>query len=222
MIIGGFQKFTLSDFPGRVASIIFLQGCNFRCPFCHNGELIQMKPFGEGVMPVEDVLGFLRFRTSLLDGVVITGGEPTIHRGLAGLLRKIKGMGFEVKLDTNGSRPDVIRKLVEEGLVDYIAMDVKAPPAKYAELAGKRVETDAIMESIEIIADSGLEHLFRTTEVTPLLGPSDIMAIKAIIPSGSSHMLQPFKAENALSPQLRAAGTAAVQDFSYISHPHRR
>ena len=134
MIISGLQKMTLLDYPGKVACTVFLQGCNFRCPFCHNSDLLG----NEGPEPIseETLFAFLKKRVGLLDAVCITGGEPTLQKDLPQLLRKIKELGYLVKLDTNGNRPDVLKAVVEAGLVDYVAMDVKNCPARYGQTAG--------------------------------------------------------------------------------------
>ena len=133
-MISGLQKMTLLDFPGKVACTVFLQGCNYRCPFCHNSDLLPGK--GEELMTPEELLAFLRKRRGLLDGVCVSGGEPTLCPGLEDLLTSIKALGFAVKLDTNGSRPQILKDLVEKGLVDYVAMDVKNSPQRYAETVG--------------------------------------------------------------------------------------
>jgi len=202
MKIGGLQPLTLSDFPGRVAAIVFTQGCNFRCPFCHNDTLLDERPPQRRLMPVRDVFDFLQGRVDRLDGVVISGGEPTIQPGLSTFLRRVKRLGFATKLDTNGSRPDVLQNLLDECLLDYIAMDVKAPWDAYERLAGIGVPIARIKQSMTIIANSGIEHEFRTTEVRGLLSPADLQAIRQQIPSGSPHRLQVFERRHALDPRL--------------------
>ena len=134
MTIAGLQKMTLLDYPGKVACTVFLQGCNYRCPFCHNSGLLDGR--GDDCIPEEELLGFLKKRVGLLEGVCITGGEPTLQKDLPQLLEAIKALGFAVKLDTNGSRPAVLRDLVSRGLVDYVAMDIKNCPERYAETTG--------------------------------------------------------------------------------------
>lgn len=204
MKLGGFQPFTLSDFPGRIAAIVFTQGCNFRCPFCHNGALINADASANA--PTEDeVLAFLAGRRGKLEGVVVSGGEPTIQPDLPDFLRQVRALGYQIKLDTNGSRPEVIAALLEEGLVDYIAMDLKAPLESYHRLSGVSVPKRLLEESIAVISWSGLDHEFRTTVVEPLLSSADIQAIQGIVPSGSRHRLQPFRPEHALDPSLRQA-----------------
>jgi pyruvate formate lyase activating enzyme len=201
MKISGLQPVTASDFPGRLAAIVFTQGCNFLCPFCHNGSLLPMD--ADSLIGENTVFSFLQKRQKLLDGVVISGGEPCLQDGLAGFCRQIKEMGFAVKLDTNGSRPLVIKELLDENLVDFIAMDIKAPLSRLPELTGTASHGPQISQSISLIADSGLDHLFRTTDVKPLLSSEDHRGIKELVPPGSRHVVQPFVAKNALAPSLR-------------------
>ncbi len=182
MKISGLQKLTLLDFPGRVACTVFLGGCNFRCPFCHNSELLGAD--AEEFMKQEELLVFLKSRVGILDGVCITGGEPTLQKDLPELLRAIKEMGYLIKLDTNGYRPEVLKALVAEGLVDYVAMDIKNSPERYAITCG--IESDGfdlsrIEESMRFLMDRGadaesgadengmsFDYEFRTTVVHPL------------------------------------------------------
>ncbi len=193
MDIGGLQKFTLSDFPGRAAAIIFTQGCNFNCSWCHNRQLIPKCCPGTPRFEAGDVLGFLESRRGRLDGLVITGGEPTIQDGLVPFIRKARKLGFEIKLDSNGSRPGILSMLVEEGLIDYLAIDIKAPEDKYGLLTGKSVPAARIMESVSIASASGIEHEFRTTYVPHLLSCSDMDRIAAMVPSGSRHTVQNYR-----------------------------
>ncbi|MCK4237179.1 MAG: anaerobic ribonucleoside-triphosphate reductase activating protein, partial [Candidatus Krumholzibacteria bacterium] len=181
---------------------VFTQGCNFRCPFCHNGALIPKNPASGRLIPEEEVLQFLSGRLSKLDGVVVSGGEPTLQPDLASFLGKLKAMGFKIKLDTNGSRPDVLHTLLQSGLVDFVAMDIKAPPAIYDLLTGVRTHVEKLKESISLISQSGIRHEFRTTAVKPLLSEKDILAVKAIVPQGSPHRINPFRRENAFDPKL--------------------
>ena len=201
MKIGGFQGLTLMDYPGHTAAIVFTQGCNFRCPFCHNGSLIPAN--GGGLLDQDSILARLERRRGLLDGVVVSGGEPTIQEDLSGFLERLKVMGFLVKLDTNGSRPDVLRRVLGRGLVDYVAMDVKAPLDKYPRLAGIDCDRPRIEESIGLIASSGIDHQFRTTWVEALLTSGDIERIRASVPEGSDYRVQVFVMENALDSRLR-------------------
>jgi len=185
---------TFCDYPGKVAAIIFTQGCNFRCPWCHNTHLIGSGGEGGGI----DVASFLpevasRCRAGLLDGLVVTGGEPTVQPGLPGFLRECKAAGIPVKLDTNGSRPEILRALFGEQLLAFVAMDIKAPPAKYELLCGCPVDTAAILESISLIVSSGLPHQFRTTLVPGLLTDSDLAAIRALLPPGETLATQEYR-----------------------------
>ena len=166
-MIAGLQKMTLLDFPGKVACTLFLQGCNFRCPFCHNSELLPHE--GQPLMDTEAFLAFLSKRQGLLDGVCVTGGEPTLCPELPELLRGIKDLGFAVKLDTNGSRPDVLKALVDAGLVDYVAMDVKNSPARYAETVGlPRYDLGKVEESLRFLIQGKVDYELRTTVVSQL------------------------------------------------------
>ena len=166
-MIAGLQKMTLLDYPGKVACTVFLQGCNYRCPFCHNSELLCHD--GEAFMTEEAFLAFLNKRIGLLDGVCVSGGEPTLYPGLEELLRRIKTLGFSVKLDTNGSRPDVLKTLVEKGLVDHVAMDVKNGPRQYAETTGiPGVALERIEESLRFLLSDAVSYELRTTVVEPL------------------------------------------------------
>lgn len=192
---------TASDFPGRLAAIVFTQGCNFHCPFCHNGSLLPMD--ADSLIGEDTVLGYLQKRKKLLDGVVISGGEPCLQDDLAGFCRQVREMGYAVKLDTNGSRPAVIEGLLAENLVDFIAMDIKAPMSRLPALTGTSSYGPQIRRSISLIAASGVDHLFRTTDVKPLLSSDDHRGIKELVPPGSLHIVQPFVAKNALALSLR-------------------
>ncbi len=191
MRIGGFQKISLIDYPGKISAVIFTQGCNFRCPFCHNVELVLPSCFSD-VLSEDEVLDFLTHRVNKLQGVVITGGEPTIQPDVIAFIEKIKALGYAVKLDTNGSRPAVLHDLLQRHLIDYVAMDIKAPLDRYDEGAGVRVRKDLIEESIRLIRQSGLPHLFRTTFLKPLLIQEDIPGILAMIDGPDHFQLQPF------------------------------
>ena len=201
MRIGGLQPFSLSDYPGKVAAIVFTQGCNFRCPFCHNGSLLPMQ--AETEIPEEQVWDLLGRRQGKLDGVVISGGEPTLQRDLVDFMQQVKSLGFLVKLDTNGSRPDVVRFILDEGLADYIAMDIKAPWERYRDLCGVQTDVNAVRRTAEMIAGNGLDHGFRTTVVPQLLSEQDIDTIRATIPSDSPYTTQKFIPQNAFDPALR-------------------
>ena len=174
MIISGLQKMTLLDYPGKVACTVFLQGCNYRCPFCHNSDLLPGG--GEVFMEMAEFLDFLKKRTGLLDAVCVSGGEPTLQKGLPELLNGIKALGFSVKLDTNGSRPEVLKALVRDGLVDYVAMDVKNSPGRYGETIGvSRLDLANTEESLRFLIEGNIAYELRTTVVAELHSEQSIM-----------------------------------------------
>ena len=176
MNIAGLQKMTLLDFPGKVACTVFLQGCNFRCPFCHNSDLLPGQ--GEPLMDDTELLAFLRKRKGLLDGVCITGGEPTLQPQLPSLMRRIKELGYAVKLDTNGARPQVLRELVEAGLVDYVAMDIKNSREEYPKTAGmNEALLTQVEESIRYLTSGAVPYEFRTTVVRELHSARSVEAM---------------------------------------------
>ena len=168
MILNGLQKLTLLDFPGKVACTLFFSGCNFRCPFCHNASLV-LAPKQAEQIPEETVLAFLKKRRGVLDGVCVTGGEPLLQPELATLIEKIRSLGYAVKLDTNGYFPQRLRELVEAGLLDYVAMDIKNCPEKYPQTVGvSAIDLSPILESVAYLRSCGIPHEFRTTVVRGL------------------------------------------------------
>jgi pyruvate formate lyase activating enzyme len=183
MLIGGLLKFSLIDYPGKVAAVVFTQGCNYRCPFCHNPELVLPELFESSLAP-QDVFSFLEKRRGQLQGVVVTGGEPTLHAGLGSFLERVKSMGFLIKLDTNGSSPEVLRGLLERGLLDFVAMDVKSSPQYYCKAIGVMSDIARPLASIELLKRSGVEHQFRTTALKPILGVEDAREIVQMLGSG--------------------------------------
>lgn len=208
MILGGLQKMTLIDYPAKVAATVFTIGCNFLCSFCHNPELIDPKLMKEQPLISEgDFFEFLKSRQGILDGVCVTGGEPTLHKDLADFLSKIKSLGFAVKLDTNGSHPEMLEKLIGEKLVDYIAMDIKGPFARYEEIVGV-IDLEKIKKSIEIIKNFP-EYEFRTTVVPKFHTEEDIIQIaKELSPLGTGkpakkYFLQQFQLSKTLDPELK-------------------
>ena len=179
MKIGGLIKFTLIDFPGRPAAVIFTQGCNFRCRYCHNPELVYPHLFTDPA-PTEEIMSFLQRRQGSLDGVVISGGEPTLHDDLPAFIAQIKELGYAVKLDTNGTRPEMLQELIDKKLVDYIAMDLKAPLDKYVLITGIETNPEIILKSMDIIRQSGLEYEFRTTYDKEVLTDADIEQLQEL------------------------------------------
>lgn len=188
----GLQKMTLLDFPGEVACTVFSCGCNFRCPFCHNPELVTGCDRAAGLMDEEAILGFLRTRTGLLDGVCLTGGEPLLHPGLPDLIVRIRELGYKVKLDTNGSFPDRLQQLLEGKLVDYVAMDIKNAPAKYDRTAGMPHALELAGQSVEILKSHSTAYEFRTTVTGNLHEVEDFAAIGRWIAGTERYFLQAF------------------------------
>lgn len=177
MLIAGLNKTTLLDYPGRVAATVFTGGCNFRCPFCHNGDLV-IKPSSLEMISEEEVLSFLNKRKNVLKGVCITGGEPTLQADLPDFISRIKNIGYEVKLDTNGYRPDVLRDLLDKKLIDYVAMDIKNCREKYAVTTGcTDFDIGKIERSMEILKTSGIAYEYRTTVVDGLHKAEDVRKI---------------------------------------------
>jgi pyruvate formate lyase activating enzyme len=191
MKIGGLQKVSLIDYPGLICATIFLQGCNFKCSYCHNPELVDTRLF-QPCIKENEVLDFLNTRKGKLDAVTITGGEPTIQDDLAPLIKQIKKMKFAVKLDTNGSQPQIIKNLLAEKLLDFIAMDIKAPLEKYKSVVKVPVNSDSIKKSIRLILKSNIPYEFRTTIVESQLGENDILQIGKLISGAKSYALQKF------------------------------
>jgi len=188
--IGGYQKTTLLDYPGKLAATIFLGSCQFRCPFCHNSELFSP----EELYDEDEILAMLRKRRGILDGVAITGGEPTLSPELPDFMRKLKDMGFLVKLDSNGYKPDTLRSIVEAGLADYVAMDIKSAPSHYGEVAGlPELDISRIRESVSFLMGSGIDYEFRTTVVPELHGEDDFEEIADWLSGPSKYYLQAFK-----------------------------
>lgn len=189
MIIGGFEPLSLCDFPGTPAAVIFTQGCNWRCRYCHNWSLLPQS--GPNQLNMEDVLRLLIDRRTLLDGVVISGGEPTLQSDLIDFVYTLKDMGFRVKLDTNGSRPSTLETLVSRNLLDYVAMDIKAPWKKYGEIAGvEDVDIKSVQKSVTILSRGSVYHHFRTTYDRDRLSEKDIENIRRLLPTKSTHIIQ--------------------------------
>jgi pyruvate formate lyase activating enzyme len=192
MIIKGFQPTSLLDYPGNIASIIFTAGCNFRCPYCYNKQLVMNSPELEE-LDEERILEMLAKRKKLIDGVVITGGEPTLHKDLPQLLEKIKKLGLKIKLDTNGANPEMIQELINKKLIDFIAMDIKSPLEKYEQITRIKTDTAKIKKSVEIIMKSGTEYEFRTTAQPDLLTKEDFQKIGQWLKGAKKYCIQQFK-----------------------------
>lgn len=200
--IAGFNRTSLLDWDGCVTAVLYLPGCNLRCPFCHNRELV-LEPEVYEEIPFEFVEGFVLENKEFLDGVVVTGGEPTIHKDLPELVRKLRSLGVKVKLDTNGTNPDMLEDLLDAGLLDFVAMDLKAPlDSRYEDLAGTGVDVEKVKRSIKVIMQSGVDYEFRTTMVPILLKPEDYEAMASFIGTARKYVLQHFVPRNTLDPNL--------------------
>jgi pyruvate formate lyase activating enzyme len=215
MRIGGLQKVTLIDYPGNIGATVFTQGCNFRCPYCHNPELVDPGQYGP-LIPEEEVLSFLDKRRGKLDAVTVTGGEPTIQKDLDRFLETLKGMGYLVKIDTNGSNPDVLELLIDRSLVDYLAMDIKGPLKKYEVIASVKVDISRIRRSIELITSSGIDHEFRTTVVRSQLAPQDLRSVAKLIAKARLYVLQPFVPTKTLDGSFLSAISYSPLELSTI------
>ena len=189
--IKGLEKFAPKDFPGFISSTVFLGGCNFRCPYCHNRDLV-LNPEKLPTFPLDSFLGYLDSRKGWLEGICVTGGEPLLHDDLEDFLDLLKERGLLVKIDTNGSFPSKLERLIQKGLVDQIAMDVKAPLERYQEVTGSKVEGEAILRSIGIIKNSGLKYVFRSTVVPGLVGADDIEKISRVLNGADTFQIQQF------------------------------
>lgn len=202
--IKGFIETSLVDWDGKVVSVIFLPGCNFRCPYCQNIDLID-HPEKFKTVPEEKVFGYLESHKDFIDGVCITGGEPTLHKngGLTEFIKKIKQDGFLVKLDTNGSDPNYLKELVRDNLIDFVAMDIKAPLEGYNKAANVKVDTEAVKESIQFILSGNIDHEFRTTVVPTITGLAEIEGISKLIAGAKKYALQQFEPENCKDIELR-------------------
>jgi pyruvate formate lyase activating enzyme len=218
MTFSGFEKTDLVNYTGFVAATVFTCGCNFRCPYCHNPEFViqgsDQTYFGE-TYAEDEVLSYLQKRRSLLDALVVSGGEPTLHTDIAPFIRKVRELGLKVKLDTNGSRPDVLQLLLSEGLLDYVAMDVKAPFGKYQSLGFK--DTDKIKASISILECSSVEHEFRTTCPKLLLSLEDFAEMAHLVGSKTRWYLQTFNPRKTLDPAYGEVGSYSKEELQAIA-----
>ena len=192
MRIGGLQKLTLLDYPGKVACTVFLSGCNLRCPYCHNPGLVLPEQSEGSEIPEAEVLSFLERRKGKLDGVCITGGEPTLQPELPEFLEKLRRLGYAVKLDTNGTNPDMLEALAQEGLLDYAAMDIKNSPDRYAEICGGVDLLGPVKRSAALLMAGAVDYEFRTTVCAPLHTPEEMAGIGRWLKGAKRYFLQPF------------------------------
>lgn len=201
MVIGGIQKISLIDYPGHVAAVIFTQGCNFRCGYCHDAELVLPEQYGSTI-DMAEILKFLESRQGKLDAVVVCGGEPTFHQELPEFMHKIKQMGFLVKLDSNGTNSAMIEEIINKHDVDFVAMDIKGPLWKYPTITSRPVDESEIKKSINIIIKSGIEHEFRTTVVKGILDINDFEEIGQLVKDAKRFAVQKFIPDKTLNPQF--------------------
>jgi len=202
MILGGLQKHTLIDYPGKIAATVFTSGCNFRCPFCHNPELVLPEKIAQNKnLSEKEFFSFLEERKGFLDGIVICGGEPTIHNDLYDFCLKIKQMDFSIKVDSNGYNPEMLEKLIDNKLLDYIAMDIKAPKEKYSKAAGVEVDLNKIKQSINLLKSKAKDYEFRTTMVPGLIEKKDILKITHWIAPAKKYLIQNFSNKQPLINQ---------------------
>lgn len=229
MIIGGLEKLSVLDYPNHLAAIIFTQGCNFRCHFCYNPMLVLSSNGGDnknkkekGFLPLstENLFLFLKERFGRLDGVVITGGEPTLHADLPFFIKEIKEIGYDVKLDTNGTNPVMLKNLLAEKLIDYVAMDLKAPLDKYEMTVGVKTSCNNIKKSVKLLLSSGIPHEFRTTVVPGLLEKDDFKSMGALIKGADNWYLQNFKSDTELVDSSyrdqKAYSSKQMEEFAEI------
>lgn len=195
VILGGLQKSTLQDYPDKIACIIFTKGCNFKCGYCHNPELFDSK---SPTIELSEILDFLKTRVNKLDGVVITGGEPTLHQDLPKFIKEIKNLGFCVKLDTNGTNYTMLKTLINEKLIDYVAMDIKSPIEKYNKITNSKVDINEVKKSIELLKSDVIDYEFRTTIVKSQLNIDDFKIIAQEIKGAKKYFLQKFEPSKTL------------------------
>jgi len=222
MLFAGLQKLTLLDYPGHVACTLFTQGCNLRCPYCHNASLLDALRAPENPLLGEDVLAFLYKRRGTLDGVCITGGEPLMHDEIREFIEHVRAMGFLVKLDTNGFYPDRLRHLIDAGLLDMVAMDVKNSPERYGKTVGiPHIDITPVRESVALLKENKIPYEFRTTVADELHTAEDMAAIGAWLAGDMLYYLQPYReSESVLHKGLHAPSAQKLSSFLEILHPY--
>ena len=222
MKISGLQKLTLLDFPGRTACIIFTQGCNFNCPYCHNSKLIGLKE--NGTIMNDEVMDFLKSRHNLLDGIVITGGEPTIQPDLKNFIKSVRALGYKIKLDTNGSTPKVLENLLKENMLDYVAMDIKTVFSDYENITKIKDSEKNVQKSIEILNKSGIPHEYRMTIIKNRHSIKDIIAVCEFIGTKEKLYLQNFEMSDEVRDKTLESYTKSeltiIQDLIEVIFPN--
>jgi pyruvate formate lyase activating enzyme len=219
MEIKGFLETSFVDWPGKVCAVLFLAGCNFRCPYCHNHELV-LNPHRHPSISMDSIMDRLNSFKGWIDGVCISGGEPTVNDNLLDLMRRVRNSGFLVKLDTNGTRPDLLHELIEEGLLDYVAMDVKAPPffEAYSIVTGVSAPIRAVQESIRLLKENKVPYEFRTTVIPAFHGEPEIAAMADYLAGCSLWRLQTYNPENAMNEELRGLSGYSPEEMQRLAH----
>lgn len=223
MHVSGVTPFTMLDFPDRIACIVFLPGCNMRCRFCHNAEFVlpeKIKKIASSFIDDKTVLRFLRKRRNKLEGVVVSGGEPTVHPEVLEFMKNVKEMGFLVKLDTNGHNPGMLKRIIDAGLTDYFAMDVKTSLAEYQNLVGPRVNPSLIKKSMQLIRGSGIEYEFRTTLIKEHHSAKVLNDMKELFHENDSFFLQQFRSGNTLDPTFGKYGGLGITEMNTIKRSY--
>lgn len=222
ILIKGLQRVSLIEYPGKIVSIVFVGNCNFSCHYCYNPDLV--KDYDKiPTIPEEEIINFMKKRKGLLDGICITGGEPTIYPDLPKFIKKIKNLGFLVKLDTNGTNPDILKDLIDQKLIDYVAMDIKASLSKYEKVTGTKVNLDNIQKSVNIIRKSGIDYEFRTTVVPKFFKKKDALDISEWLKGSERYFLQQFRPEKTLNEDfknLKPYPKEKLELFTDMIKPH--
>lgn len=215
MKIGGIQKISLSDYPGKSCAVLFTISCNMRCGYCHNPELVLPEKYTQEI-PIQEVMEFLEKRRNKLEAITISGGEPTMHNDLPEFIETIKNMGYKIKLDSNGTSPDMLADLIEDKLLDFIAMDIKAPIDIYSSITCRPVDPESIKKSINTILSSEVDHEFRTTVIKSQLGFEDFVNIGTLINGADRYALQKFNPGKTLNPILKNEETYSDKEFEEL------
>lgn len=222
--IKGIEKFSSRDFPGHISSTVFLGGCTFRCPYCHNADLV-LRPESIQTMPVDIFLSYLDGRKGWLEAVCLSGGEPLLHEDIEDIIRVVRERGLLVKLDTNGSFPERLEGLLTAGLLDWVAMDVKAPLERYREVTRSNVDVESIVRSADILRNSGTRHTFRTTVVPGLVGKEDVVKIGEWLNGAANYLIQQFVPQTTIDPaflEVKPFSRAELEDIVAAAQPYFR
>ncbi|HFC11161.1 MAG TPA: anaerobic ribonucleoside-triphosphate reductase activating protein [Candidatus Kaiserbacteria bacterium] len=221
MRIGGLQPFSLIDYPGSVSATIFTVGCTFRCPYCHNPELVLETP--DKIISEDEIFSFLKKRAGALPALTITGGEPTVQNDLPEFMRRVKALGYKIKLDSNGTNPSMLKDILAEKLADFVAMDIKAPLSAYARTVGAAVNEADIAKSVAMLLSGEIPYEFRTTVVRSQLSPEDFLQIGKEIAGAKRYVLQQFNPAKTLHPSFRKKLSYSTEELEAIAttmHPY--